>query len=277
MSDRERLWRRALEGTCVGGAAPGRFVPCVIPVTYLESSWVSASAVFLLVVTIGLWRHYLLSDGRRRRLEEQQHESLFLNNLEAVASLGPDGVIRRVNPAFATLFGRPATALTDRSFVELVAPQENARIVAVLEGATEGVRRTIEATIWQKAGEQAEVELTTVPIVVDGSTHGAYAIVRDITDRRRLERELEDRALHDYLTSLPNRALFTDRLRHALHRIRRDGGCVALLYVDLDRFKPVNDRAGHAGGDEVLRGVAGRLCSVIRDGDTVARVGGDEF
>lgn len=256
-------------------AAPG--LSCFVPFTLLGSAWVSASAVFLLVITLGMWRYYLLGEQRRRRLEEQQHESLFLNNVEAVASLDPRGVIRRVNPAFADLFGRPASTLNGRSFVELVAPEERSRVIAALEGATSGLQRTIEATIWQKAGQQAEVELTSVPIVVDGELHGAYEIVRDITDRKRMERQLEDRALHDYLTGLPNRALFTDRLAHALHRVRRDGGRVALLYVDLDRFKPVNDRAGHAGGDDVLRGVAGRLSGVIREGDTVARIGGDEF
>ncbi|MDX1579901.1 MAG: bifunctional diguanylate cyclase/phosphodiesterase, partial [Gemmatimonadota bacterium] len=88
---------------------------------------------------------------------------------------------------------------------------------------------------------------------------------------------LENRALHDYLTGLPNRALFADRLKHALRRGRRDGDYVALLYVDLDRFKPINDRAGHAVGDEILREVSARLRTVVRDADTVARLGGDEF
>lgn len=277
MSDPGRRRRRVPRGPCISRATPGCPLPCLVPLGVLDSAWVSASAVFLLLVTLGLWRHYLLSEQRRRRLEEEQHESLFLNNVEAVASLDPEGVIRRVNPAFASLFGRPESALSGRRFVDLVAPDERSRVLAALEGATKGVQRTIEATIWQKAGERAEVELTSVPILVDDAVHGAYEIVRDITDRKKMERQLEDRALHDYLTGLPNRALFTDRLRHALDRVRRDGGRVALLYVDLDRFKPVNDRAGHAGGDDVLRGVAGRLSGIIRDGDTVARIGGDEF
>lgn len=89
--------------------------------------------------------------------------------------------------------------------------------------------------------------------------------------------ELEHRARHDPLTDLPNRALFDDRMAVALAAARRDGGRLALLLIDLDHVKPINDRLGHAVGDHVLRGVAARIRQCIRESDTAARIGGDEF
>src|SRR5919202_4533908 len=99
----------------------------------------------------------------------------------------------------------------------------------------------------------------------------------DVTDRRRLQEQLTHQAFHDSLTGLPNRALFGDRLQQALARARRDAAPVAVAMIDLDDFKSVNDSMGHAAGDDLLRGVAERLSGALRDSDTVARFGGDEF
>lgn len=99
----------------------------------------------------------------------------------------------------------------------------------------------------------------------------------DVTDRVRSQREIERLAYHDWLTQLPNRALLTDRLAHAVSQAKRSGGRVLLLFVDLDQFKHVNDSLGHSVGDDVLRQVASRLTAQIREGDTVGRLSGDEF
>jgi diguanylate cyclase (GGDEF)-like protein/PAS domain S-box-containing protein len=119
--------------------------------------------------------------------------------------------------------------------------------------------------------------------VVDGRRM-VDGIVTDITDRHRVERELAEAharlahlAYHDHLTGLPNRARFQEHLEVALARTGRDGSCVAVLFIDLDGFKQVNDAHGHAAGDSLLRAVGDRLSMISRDGDVVARLGGDEF
>jgi diguanylate cyclase (GGDEF)-like protein len=106
---------------------------------------------------------------------------------------------------------------------------------------------------------------------------GGVCVALDITDRKKAEQRLKRLALYDPLTDLPNRVLFSDRLAVAIRHARRNGGELAILYMDLDRFKEVNDRFGHEVGDEVLRNVAQRIQSGMRSSDTVARLGGDEF
>jgi diguanylate cyclase (GGDEF)-like protein/PAS domain S-box-containing protein len=110
-----------------------------------------------------------------------------------------------------------------------------------------------------------------------GEIESISAVARDITDLKDAERRLRELATHDYLTGLPNRVLLYDRLEQALARFQRHGQAVALLYLDLDRFKPVNDEFGHQVGDAVLIEIADRIHTVIRDTDTAARIGGDEF
>jgi Amt family ammonium transporter len=243
----------------------------------MDSPWITLTAAILLIFTLVLWRMHLVREQRRREAENADRSSLFHHSVDAVAAVDEAGLINRINAALTELTGFPPDALSGRSFVELAIPAQQSGVQHALRGIVRGKRRRIETTIRRAGGRTLEVELSSIPVIIDGVVRGAYQIVRDITDRKELERELQNRALHDYLTGLPNRALFSDRLYHALERARRDGGRIALLYVDLDKFKLVNDEAGHAAGDALLREVAARLRTVVRGGDTVARVGGDEF
>jgi diguanylate cyclase (GGDEF)-like protein/PAS domain S-box-containing protein len=123
-----------------------------------------------------------------------------------------------------------------------------------------------------KGGRVVPVEISLGPAAAD-----TVAVIRDVTERRRMEVALEHRALHDPLTDLANRSLFFDRLHQAISGARREGGQVALLMLDLDGFKAVNDAYGHSVGDDLLKKLAERLRRDLRSTDTAARIGGDEF
>jgi diguanylate cyclase (GGDEF)-like protein/PAS domain S-box-containing protein len=124
----------------------------------------------------------------------------------------------------------------------------------------------------RKDGTVVAVEISLGPVGED-----TVAVMRDFTERRRMEAALEHRALHDPLTELANRTLFFDRLRQSLHGARRDGTQVALVMLDMDGFKAINDQHGHAVGDAVLKEIGARLRKDLRATDTAARIGGDEF
>ncbi len=233
------------------------------------SLWIPGLSVALAVLVAIAWF--------RRRLVLAGYESLFAEHTDAVATLDRKGRIRRVNRAFTNLTGLEESRVRRLAFSDTIREKDRARALSALRAARRGEARTIEAGLRSEQEEQVDVELTSVPIVVLGRVVGTHQIARDIRGRKETDRKLQARALLDYLTGLPNRALFQDRLRHALDRGRRTGQMVGLLYLDLDRFKQVNDTAGHEAGDLLLQTVASRLESILRDGDTVARLGGDEF
>jgi diguanylate cyclase (GGDEF)-like protein/PAS domain S-box-containing protein len=127
-------------------------------------------------------------------------------------------------------------------------------------------------------GQLCDLEVKLVPkLIADGQVTGCFVVTTDITEHKLVAERIQSIAHHDSLTGLPNRLLFSDRLNHAMSLAKRDTCQFALLFLDLDKFKPVNDTFGHAIGDELLKGVAGRIRSEVRESDTVARVGGDEF
>ena len=169
---------------------------------------------------------------------------------------------------FAELIG-PAS-----SYLEIVHPDDRARVRSCLQGEQPGQR--LRYRVLAGAGRYLESDVKLVP---DTGTLGTRLVVisRDITERKEIEAYLLHEAFHDSLTGLPNRMLLRDRLAQAMAVRERAHAAVALLFIDLDRFKHINDTLGHACGDRVLQDVAERLLRCVREGDTVARLGGDEF
>jgi diguanylate cyclase (GGDEF)-like protein len=143
--------------------------------------------------------------------------------------------------------------------------------------ARAGSAATFELRAEHADGRWIWLEAHATNLLDETDVSGLVVTVRDISERKTSEADLRHRALHDILTGLPNRTLLVDRLSGAIYRSGRDGRSVTVFFLDLDAFKEVNDSFGHSAGDEVLAGVAGRLASVARTQDTVARYGGDEF
>mgnify|MGYP003286663857 CR=1 FL=1 len=129
-----------------------------------------------------------------------------------------------------------------------------------------------DEVFWRADGTSFPVEYMSSPILQDGEVVGAVVTFKNITKRKALEQQLHHQAFHDSLSSLPNRALFMDRLEHALTRANRRGSKVAVLFMDLDNFKVINDSLGHKAGDQLLVAVAERLKTCLRPEDTAARL-----
>ena len=197
----------------------------------------------------------------------------------AVLVVDRRGVIVYANEELARLTGYPRRRLTGLNVDDLVPNDQrdlHARWRAGWRPERRPMGRGLEISCRRADGSTFPADVSLAPLTIDGAEF-VVASVRDETERRRSEDELLRRALHDPLTGLPNRVLFLDRLTQALARSGREDRRMAVLYLDLDGFKAVNDQWGHAAGDAVLRTVGRRLAAAVRPGDTVARFGGDEF
>ncbi|MHB8294739.1 MAG: putative bifunctional diguanylate cyclase/phosphodiesterase [Acidimicrobiales bacterium] len=245
-------------------------------------------AVVLASVIALLW---FLGRARRRegqgQLErealarsEERFRALVQDSGDLITLVSADGTIVYVSPSVTALYGHDRAELLGRSLVELVHPDDAETVRSTLAeagGLSPGDRRRFECRLSCADGSWRSTETIAANRIASPAVQGLLLTTRDVTERVKFQAELSYQAFHDSLTGLANRALLSDRLAHALDRSARTGAKTALVMIDLDEFKAVNDTLGHGAGDELLAAQGARLSASVRPADTVARLGGDEF
>jgi diguanylate cyclase (GGDEF)-like protein/PAS domain S-box-containing protein len=252
----------------------------------------NALALFFIVVVrqvLTLRENRSLTHDLETKVQERTHElrsserrfrSLIRNASDVVCIVEHDAAVRYVSASIERMFGWGPNALKNGNLLDILHSDDAPRMlafIASIAGQQNGQPLMAEFRLRHFSESWRDVEVFGTNLVEDEAVQGLVLNIRDISERKAFEAELEHQALHDPLTGLPNRVLFRDRVEQALAGQRRDGGGVAVLFFDIDDFKNVNDSLGHTVGDSVLQEVARRLDECQRAVDTAARMGGDEF
>jgi diguanylate cyclase (GGDEF)-like protein/PAS domain S-box-containing protein len=238
-------------------------------------------SIVLVVLVVGrqivaLRENARLLEERGSRRSEARFRSLVQNASDVIAVVGSNGLLRYVSPSATSVLGYPADDLVERPLDELVVTDGP----SVLERLSSHARSGPVADTWQirhADGRILHVDSIASDLRTDPEIGGFVLNLRDVSDRHAFEQQLQEQAFHDALTGLGNRFQFHDRIEHALARGLRSKVSAAVLFLDLDDFKKVNDSMGHAAGDQLLVIVGKRIGDIVRSSDTVARLGGDEF
>jgi diguanylate cyclase (GGDEF)-like protein/PAS domain S-box-containing protein len=220
-----------------------------------------------------------LTEDLLRRQSEARFGSLVQNSSDVVTVVEADSTMRYISPSVERVLGYEAANLEGAKLTGLIHPEDRATLLQFIAGAGRDVDRPAlaEFRILHHDDFWVNVETLRTNLLHDANVRGIVLNTRDISERKAFEEQLQHQAFHDSVTNLANRALFRDRVQHALERQSRDTQPISVLFMDLDDFKTINDSLGHAAGDQLLRDVGERLRTCLRTADTAARLGGDEF
>jgi diguanylate cyclase (GGDEF)-like protein/PAS domain S-box-containing protein len=238
-------------------------------------------SLLTLVAQVGLALESVeVSQALATRRSERRLESLIHNSSDVILIIDEAEAVRFASSASDRVLGYPPGDLVGRTMSDLLRPEEATRVLAFLESVvrTKDVgTASVEFELRHVDGRWLNVEALASNLVHDPDVSGVVLNVRDVSERKAFEEQLAHQAFYDSLTNLPNRALFLDRIQHALARRYRTADPLTVYFLDLDDFKTVNDSLGHTAGDQLLVQVAERIRSCLREADTAARFGGDEF
>ncbi|WP_322907051.1 DUF4084 domain-containing protein [Paenibacillus sp. SGZ-1009] len=208
---------------------------------------------------------------------ENRYRSIVDFHPDAIMAIGLDGRIESANPQAELMHGVSEQEMIGKYAIHYFCDAQTNNVLKRIEMVLQGHPQIYETTLSNCRGDSFPVRMTNVPIIVQGKVVGMYGIAKDITENKRHEEQVHYLAYHDALTGLMNRAAFESELSETVQVARVNEELFSILFIDLDRFKNINDTLGHDVGDQLLRSVAQRLQSCVRDNDMVARLGGDEF
>jgi|GEM_PF-997943 len=265
--------------------------PTQVPAAYdskIVDRYGNIKPVYLHVSSIAGTNHTVttvmdLSELRRAQdgLTKQKayFQQLFEGTAQAIAALDTSQRVVGVNQGFEKLFGYSESTLKGQSLVHYIVTDEFIDEFQTMEKATHNGDLVKKETIRKTStGKSIPVSILGFPVMIKDQLEGFFYIYEDITERKEFEDQLYKQAFYDGLTKIPNRILFFERIERALERRKRKNDYnYAVMLLDLDRFKWVNDSLGHLAGDELLQRISHRFVSCVRSGDTIARLGGDEF
>ena len=220
-----------------------------------------------------------LAADLHRRQSEARFRSLVAHSSDLITVLDAEGVVTYQSPSVERVLGYSVEEIEGTRFDRLLSEADRPRLQRLIagDGAGSGEAHTLECSLTRQDGATLLFEVQHTDLLGDEHVQGIVLNSRDVSERKEFEEQLAHQAFHDPVTNLANRALFSDRVEHALMRSQRGFPDIAVVFIDLDDFKTVNDSLGHAAGDQVLQEVARRLRIAVRPTDTVARFGGDEF
>jgi len=220
-----------------------------------------------------------LAENLHRQRGEARFRSLVAHSSDLITVIDENGLVTYQSPSIERLLGYTVEAIEGGSFGTLLDENDRSRLERILDvhGNERTDSHTFECSLQHEDGRWLKFEVQHTHLLDDEHVRGIVLNSRDISERKAFEEQLSHQAFHDPVTGLANRALFADRVGHALRSTVRTGSLIAVMFIDLDDFKTVNDSLGHQAGDTVLSEVAARLESASRPADTVARFGGDEF
>lgn len=220
-----------------------------------------------------------LVQQKTKELEEsnQRFESLFKQNSAAIYSLDLDGNFTNVNSACEQLTGYTAKELIGNSIISVIDKETIQNSAYYFNETIKGIPQNYETTFKTNYGLEIELDVNYIPIIVQNKVVGIYGVIRNITEHKKNQRKIQYMAYHDALTGLPNRRFLEDKIKELVSDQNNKLKTAVLFFIDLDRFKGINDTLGHKIGDQLLVAISKRLKGCLRKNDIVVRQGGDEF
>lgn len=262
-----------------------------VVLAYLSLGEISGPTTVMTVVVFALMLLIMVRQGvvlrgdavvrerKAARIVEDRYASLIANASDVIVIVGADGTLRFVSPASERTFGLRPEEMTGKVLSDLWVGEDRDKLrsfLAEVVGTSSGTVGPVELR-FERGENRYVMEGVGSNLMQDPAVQGVALNFRDVSDRKALEEQLRQLAFHDPLTLLANRNLFRDRVQHALTLAQRGPSLVAVLFLDLDNFKNINDSLGHDAGDRLLQAAAQRIVKATRSSDTVARLGGDEF